>query len=50
MFFVFLCGILDLFDVFVLAFLSFRFNKNAIAEQRGDLLEMWRRIEKVMKY
>ena len=34
-----------MFDVFVLVFLSFRFNKNARAKKRRDLLEMWRKLQ-----
>ena len=38
-----------MFDVFVLVFLSFKFNTNAKVEKIRDLLEMWRKIEKVNK-
>ena len=35
-----------MFNVFVLLFLSFRFNKNAKVEKIRDLSKMWKKIEK----
>ena len=40
----FLFGILDMFDVFVLVFLSFRFKKNARTKQKRDLSENVKKI------
>ena len=34
-----------MFDMFVLVFLSFRFNKIARVEKRGILSKMWRKLK-----
>ena len=33
-----------MFDMFVLVFLSFRFDKNSRVEKRGIFSEMWRKL------
>ena len=39
-----------MFDVLVLVFWSFRFNKNSRVEKRRNMLEKWRKLKRVMRH